>query len=121
VRERYARLVALQEEISWEENKKQLGRTLDVLVAEGEGRKDARTRRMSGRAPDNRLVHFTADAAARPGDVVTVDVTYAAPHHLVADGPVRAIRRTRGGDAWEARQGAPAGVPLGMPGIGPPR
>jgi tRNA-2-methylthio-N6-dimethylallyladenosine synthase len=120
VRERYARLVALQEEISWEENKKQLGRTLDVLVAEGEGRKDTRTRRMSGRAPDNRLVHFTADPAARPGDVATVDVTYAAPHHLVADGPVRAVRRTRGGDAWEARHAAPTGVPLGMPGIGPP-
>jgi tRNA-2-methylthio-N6-dimethylallyladenosine synthase len=54
----------------------------------------------------------------------TVEVTYAAPHHLVADGPVRAIRRTRAGDAWESRQagsGAPAGgVMLGMPAIGRP-
>src|SRR3954466_269817 len=33
VQERYERLVALQEEISWEENKRQLGRRLDVLVA----------------------------------------------------------------------------------------
>ncbi|MFD0852309.1 MiaB/RimO family radical SAM methylthiotransferase, partial [Actinomadura adrarensis] len=49
VQERYERLVALQEEISWEENKKQLGRTLEVLVAEGEGRKDGATRRLSGR------------------------------------------------------------------------
>ena len=29
------------------------------------------TMRLSGRAPDNRLVHFTpGDAAPRPGDVV---------------------------------------------------
>ena len=59
VQERYMRLVALQEEISWEENKKQVGRTLELMVAEGEGRKDGATHRLSGRAPDNRLVHFT--------------------------------------------------------------
>ena len=62
VQERYERLVALQEEISWAENKKQVGRTLEVLVAEGEGRKDDRTARLSGRAPDNRLVHFERPA-----------------------------------------------------------
>ncbi|MFB4315383.1 tRNA (N6-isopentenyl adenosine(37)-C2)-methylthiotransferase MiaB [Actinomadura sp. 21ATH] len=126
VQERYERLVALQEEISWEENKRQLGRKLEVLVAEGEGRKDGETRRLSGRARDNRLVHFRAPdeaaGAVRPGDMVTVEVTYAAPHHLVADKPVEAVRRTRAGDAWEARQGAaaPQGVALGMPGIGRP-
>jgi tRNA-2-methylthio-N6-dimethylallyladenosine synthase len=121
VQERYERLVALQEEISWAENKRQVGRTVDLLVAEGEGRKDERTHRMSGRAPDNRLVHFTAEESARPGDVVTVEVTYAAPHHLVADGPVRAVRRTRAGDAWERRMAEPPkGVALGMPGVGRP-
>jgi tRNA-2-methylthio-N6-dimethylallyladenosine synthase len=121
VQERYERLVALQEEISWAENKTQVGRTLDVLVAEGEGRKDRHTHRMSGRAPDNRLVHFTAEDTARPGDVVTVEVTYAAPHHLVADGPVRSVRRTAAGDAWERRMAEPArGVSLGMPGVGRP-
>src|ERR687889_301091 len=78
VQERYERLVALQEEISWEENKKQVGRTLEVLVAEGEGRKDDATRRLSGRAPDNRLVHFARpEEPVRPGDVVTVGITYA--------------------------------------------
>lgn len=51
VQERYMRLSALQEQISWDENKKQVGRTLDVMVAEGEGRKDGATRRLSGRAP----------------------------------------------------------------------
>src|SRR5439155_9330480 len=120
VQERYERLVALQEEISWAENKKQLGRTLEVLVAEGEGRKDGATHRLSGRAPDNRLVHFVAPAEpVRPGDMVGVEVTYAAPHHLVADKP-GTVRRTRAGDAWEARQAAPKGVSLGMPTVGPP-
>jgi tRNA-2-methylthio-N6-dimethylallyladenosine synthase len=97
-----------------------------VLVAEGEGRKDGATHRLSGRAPDNRLVHFSLPAGAsppRPGDVVTVEVTYAAPHHLVADGAYGGVRRTRAGDAWELRSGrAPdvpaAGVLLGMPTVG---
>jgi tRNA-2-methylthio-N6-dimethylallyladenosine synthase len=124
VQERYERLVALQEEISWEENKKQVGRTLEVLVAEGEGRKDDATRRLSGRAPDNRLVHFERpDEPVRPGDMVTVEITYAAPHHLLAEKPALAVRRTRAGDAWERRTTGPprpAGVLLGLPTIGAP-
>ena len=117
VRERYERLVAVADEVAWDEAKTQVGRIVDVLVAEGEGRKDDQTHRMSGRAADNRLVHFVA-ADVRPGDMVSVEVTYAAPHHLVAD-IVHGLRRTRAGDAWEARQDAgprrPVGVQLGMP------
>ncbi len=125
VTERYGRLVGLLEEISWDEAKKQIGREVEVLVATGEGKKDAVTRRLSGRARDNRLVHFAPNPDSgdpRPGDVVHATVTYAAPHHLVADGPVSAPRRTRGGDAWEAAQDrpAPTGVSLGMPTIGAP-
>lgn len=125
VQERYMRLSALQEQISWDENKKQVGRTLDVMVAEGEGRKDGATRRLSGRAPDNRLVHFTQpEQAVRPGDVVTVEITYAAPHHLLAEGTPLAVRSTRAGDAWEKRTAAaaakPAGVMLGLPASAPP-
>ncbi|MFJ1756239.1 tRNA (N6-isopentenyl adenosine(37)-C2)-methylthiotransferase MiaB [Kitasatospora sp. NPDC088134] len=126
VQERYDRLIALQEEISWEENKKQVGRKLEILVAEGEGKKDDRTDRLSGRAPDNRLVHFSRpEGGVRPGDMVTVEITYAAPHHLLAEGPVLGVRRTRAGDAWEKRQAAPAakpaGVMLGLPTIGAPQ
>jgi tRNA-2-methylthio-N6-dimethylallyladenosine synthase len=110
-------------EIAWEENKRLVGRRVELMVAEGEGRKDAATHRLSGRGPDNRLVHFAppADVAVRPGDTVTVEITYAAPHHLVADTFVSA-RRTRSGDAWEARTAAPAaaGISLGMPTIGVP-
>ena len=49
-----------------------------------------------------------APSDVRPGDMVTVEITYAAPHHLVADGAVLAVRRTRSGDAWEARTAAPS-------------
>lgn len=111
VQERYDRLVALQEEISWQENRKQEGRILQVLVAEGEGRKDGASHRWSGRAPDNRLVHFAVPPdgpVPRPGDLVDVRVSYGAPHHLVSDaaldgGPYR-VRPTRAGDAWQRRQ-----------------
>ena len=149
VQERYERLVELQERISTQENARQTGRVLEVLIADGEGRKDGATRRVSGRAADNRLVHLAlpphlaapsgaepsggagkavpapdagsgpADPRAtehldpdlpRPGDLVTVRVTHGAPHHLVADsaldGGPYAVRRTRAGDAWAARQRA---------------
>ncbi|BBZ14358.1 tRNA (N6-isopentenyl adenosine(37)-C2)-methylthiotransferase MiaB [Mycobacterium branderi] len=115
VQERYERLVALQEQISLEENRAQIGRTVELLVATGKGRKDERTARMSGRARDGRLVHFAPGAnLVRPGDVVTTVVTDAAPHHLIADGQLVAHRRTRAGDAHES---APRGVGLGMPAV----
>jgi tRNA-2-methylthio-N6-dimethylallyladenosine synthase len=127
VKDRYGRLVELADEIAWEEGKALVGRTVELMVAEGEGRKDTATKRLSGRAPDNRLVHFEADFSSvggepRPGDMVTAEITYAAPHHLVADGPVRALRRTRAGHAWESRTRGlrPAGVGLGMPTVGVP-
>jgi tRNA-2-methylthio-N6-dimethylallyladenosine synthase len=121
VQERYERLIAAQEEISWAENRALIGRRVELLVAAGEGSKDARTGRLSGRARDGRLVHVARDAAVRPGDVVDTVVTAAAPHHLVADGPLLAHRRTRAGDAAEAgiRPITP-GVLLGMPTVGAP-
>jgi len=117
VQERYERLIAIANDISWQENRAFVGQRVEVLLAEGEGRKDEATARVSGRARDNRLVHVAlpADAHVRPGDIVDATVTYAAPHHLVAD-EVHGSRRTRSGDAWESRtQSAPVGVSLGMP------
>ncbi len=117
VQERYERLAALQDRISWEENTKVIGREVEVLVANGEGRKDADTHRMSGRAADSRLVHFDVPVGSdvpRPGDMVTVTITQAKPFHLIADSadgaPLR-IRRTRAGDAWDRAQSESCAVP----------
>ena len=129
VQERYERLVALQEEISWAENKKQVGRTLEVLVAEGEGRKDGATHRLSGRAPDNRLVHFARPATQpppRPGDVVD-----GRDHLRRPAPPARRRRRADGrpcaapapatpGSSAPPRRRRPAGVLLGLPTVGAP-
>jgi tRNA-2-methylthio-N6-dimethylallyladenosine synthase len=126
VQERYLRLTALQDEISWDENNRLVGTKVELLVAAGEGSKDAQRGRLSGRARDGRLVHFRAGGevgadGVRPGDVVETVVTQAAPHHLVADGALISHRRTRAGDASEAgtRPSTP-GVLLGMPQIGVP-
>ena len=88
----------------------------------------ARTRRPGAcpgvRATAGWCTSRPATPRIRPGDVVTVEVTYGAPHHLVADGPPLAHRRTRAGDAHEAGQrptgpgGASTG--LGLPGFGTP-
>ncbi|MCX5070575.1 tRNA (N6-isopentenyl adenosine(37)-C2)-methylthiotransferase MiaB [Micromonospora lupini] len=124
VQERYERLIACVEDISWAENKRLVGEAVEVLVAVGEGRKDERTGRLSGRARDGRLVHFDAGSFAgsiRPGDIVQTTVTYAAPHHLNADGAPLSHRRTRAGDAAEAgRSPRTPGVLLGLPTIGAP-
>jgi len=114
VAERYQRLVELVDDVAWSENKKLHGATLEVLVAEGEGRKDETTQRLSGRARDNRLVHLAA-CDAQPGDVATVRVTYAAPHHLVAD-DVLSVRR-RAPRAHPQAQPQPSGVFVGMPSV----
>jgi len=120
VQDRYDRLVALLEEICTQENAKLDGATVEVLVAEGEGRKDAATHRMSGRARDNRLVHFNPHGARpRPGDIVTTVVTGTAPHYLLADGEPLSVRRTRAADAWEMRQAAPTPAPAALASPGP--
>ena len=129
IQERYERLLELVNAIAWEENQKLTGSDVEVLVATGEGKKDSQTNRMTGRARDNRLVHFEIPEGAetpRPGDVVTVTVSRAAPYFLVADsvaGSKYELRRTAGGDAWDRSQlescGAPelggSKVTLGLP------
>lgn len=127
VQERYDRLIALQEQITLEENEKLVGAEVELLVAAGEGRKNAETHRMSGRARDGRLVHFRpdgeVDGPVRAGDVITTVVTAAAPHHLIADGPILTHRRTRAGDSHErgiTPKTPPIGVGLGLPQIGAP-
>ncbi|MGO1234894.1 tRNA (N6-isopentenyl adenosine(37)-C2)-methylthiotransferase MiaB [Microbacterium gubbeenense] len=120
VTERYDRLMALQKRITLEENEKQVGRRLEVLVSTGEGKKDAATHRLTGRAEDNRLVHFEVPEGSetpRPGDVVSVEVTHAAPSHLLADsidGAPLVVRRTRAGDAYDRSLSASCAVPTAV-------
>jgi len=136
VQERYERLIALQDRLSWEGNRALVGREVEVLAGAGDGRKDGLTSRVTGRARDNRLVHVGLPdgvARPRPGDLVTVRVTDAKPAFLVADaeGPADlSVERTRAGDAWDAREAASCGTPstggparpiaLGLPGLRAP-
>ncbi|QDR78705.1 tRNA (N6-isopentenyl adenosine(37)-C2)-methylthiotransferase MiaB [Corynebacterium sanguinis] len=127
VQKRFERLVALQERISAEENAKLIGTEVELLVQAGGGKKNDSTQRMSGRARDGRLVHFTPrgeiDQEVRPGDVVYVAVTDAKPHYLIADSGVVKHRRTKAGDnsaAGDVPTTAPIGVGLGLPSIGKP-
>lgn len=117
VGDRYARLVQVVDECALAGNREQVGSVVEVLVSAGEGRKDGDTHRMSGRARDGRLVHFTPTGAAvdgtiRPGDYVMTTVTYGAPHYLIADGDIAMHRRTRAGDRSER------GFVLRTPGVG---
>jgi len=119
VQERYERLTAVQDRITFEENSRLEGSVVEVLVAEGEGEREHTTHRLSGRSRDHRLVHLAlppglpAADRPRPGDLVTATVTRAAPFYLLADSALEAaggslapeqfsVRRTRSGDAWEA-------------------
>jgi tRNA-2-methylthio-N6-dimethylallyladenosine synthase len=118
VQERYERLLALCNDLAWQENKALVGTEVEVLVANNEGRKDAATNRMSGRDRTNRLVHFDIPAGGdvpRPGDLVSVQVTEAKPYFLLADsaeGLPYSVRRTRSGDAWDLAQAASCAIPV---------
>ncbi|MFP5298569.1 MAG: tRNA (N6-isopentenyl adenosine(37)-C2)-methylthiotransferase MiaB [Actinomycetota bacterium] len=78
VQERFDRLVALQEEISFQHNLDMVGKTYEVVV-EGVSKKD--DQRLTGRTRTNKLIHFPSDQA-QPGSFRTVEVTSAHPHHL---------------------------------------
>jgi tRNA-2-methylthio-N6-dimethylallyladenosine synthase len=77
VSERFARLVALQDEISYENNLAQVGRVEGVMV-EGPSRKDPLV--ATTRTRGNRIVHV--DGVLEPGSILDVVVTRAGAHHL---------------------------------------
>ncbi len=122
VSERYVRLVEAVEEGALAGARAQVGRRVEVLVGDAVGRKDAENHRISGRARDGRLVHARVPdggAVPRPGDVVDVVVTSAAPHHLMADAPAGwSVRRTRAGDAHDRRAAASCAPPSANAGGG---
>ena len=101
VGERYTRLHEHQQKISLAVNQKAVGSVHRALVSEIEGRRDEVQSRMTGKTEDFRIVHFSQDTDARPGDFVDVLITDASAHYLIADAV--SVTRTRGGDAHEAR------------------
>ena len=134
VQERYERLVALQEEIPGGETGlwKAARSRLSSPRGGPQGRRDPAPLRPGAGQPARALhapARPPAPDAPRPGDLVTVEVTYGAPHHLVADSALRggpySVRRTAGGEAWSAEQAPDASRPplvsLGMPSRGRPR
>ncbi|NDB17842.1 MAG: tRNA (N6-isopentenyl adenosine(37)-C2)-methylthiotransferase MiaB [Actinobacteria bacterium] len=136
VAQRYRELAAVVEEVAWSENRALLGNEVEVLITATDGRKDEQTQRISGRAPDNRLVHIggsptlgDGQRAVGPGDFVTARITHAAPFNLIADDIV-SVRGTRAAQAWAAadelavlqgEQGAAGrAVSLGLPAMPSP-
>ncbi len=75
VQARFDRLVALQQEISLERMREQVGTMVEILV-EGIGRKG----RLQGRTRTNRVVHLDGDHA--PGTFLDTRIVAARPHHL---------------------------------------
>ncbi|HEV2756724.1 MAG TPA: tRNA (N6-isopentenyl adenosine(37)-C2)-methylthiotransferase MiaB [Actinomycetota bacterium] len=81
VQERYDRLVELQDRISFERNRAQVGKVEEVLV-EGPSKKDPD--KLTGRTRTNKLVHFPSDGADE-GTFRTVRIAAAHPHFLGGD------------------------------------
>ncbi|HEY6597077.1 MAG TPA: tRNA (N6-isopentenyl adenosine(37)-C2)-methylthiotransferase MiaB [Asanoa sp.] len=92
VRDRFSRLAELQEGISLERNRALVGTEVELLVELVASKTDPT--RMSGRTRTNKLCHFPASPGVAPGDLVTVPVERAAPHHLLG-GPVLAHQPRR--------------------------
>jgi tRNA-2-methylthio-N6-dimethylallyladenosine synthase len=146
VRERFQRLVALQERISLERNRALVGSEVELLVERASSKNDPT--RMSGRTRSNKLCHFPGQVGGAaglvggaagqvggaagqvegvpvgrgpggspagpiaPGDLVTVRVEQAAPHHLVG-GPALAHRPRRAPAASCSTAPPPRALPAG--------
>ena len=77
IQERFDRLVALQNDITYARNRDQVGRIEEVLVS-GPSRKDPTV--VTARTRGNRPVHV--DGTFEAGSFLTVEITRAAPHNL---------------------------------------
>ncbi len=98
VQERFDRLVALQERISFERMREMEGRTVEILV-EGVGRKGG----AQGRTRTNKVVHLAGDH--QPGTFLDARIVAAHPHHLTGE----LVRVIDGAAAGSLREPAAAG------------
>ena len=80
VAERFQRLRVVVEHSALLKHQARIGRIEEVVV-EGPSKKDATV--MSGRTRQNKLVHFTPTQPMRIGSFALVEITSAAPHHLM--------------------------------------
>lgn len=80
-KEQLNRLIALQEEISWQKNRALIGTIQEVLV-EGGGRKSPR--QLIGRTRTDKIVAFDGEAEM-PGKLVKVKIIEAWPHTLFGE------------------------------------
>ncbi len=78
--ERFQRLRIVVERSALAKHQARVGMVEEVLV-EGPSKKDPSV--LSGRTRQNKLVHFTPPTPLRVGTYATVEVTSAAPHHLM--------------------------------------
>jgi tRNA-2-methylthio-N6-dimethylallyladenosine synthase len=79
VAERFERLRVVVERSALARHRARIGRVEEVLV-EGPSKRDPDV--TTGRTRQNKLIHFRAPVAVRPGAYAEVRVTEAAPHHL---------------------------------------
>jgi tRNA-2-methylthio-N6-dimethylallyladenosine synthase len=82
VKDRFDRLAEMQNEISLQRNREEVGKNLEVLV-EGPSRKDPAT--VTARSRGGKVVHVKGSWPA--GTFLDVEVQGAAPHHLVGRVP----------------------------------
>lgn len=119
MKERYDALHILQQEMSQIVNQEVVGTSQEILVADYEGRRYGGKARMTGRTKDFRLAHFAVDEnnQPRPGDAVISKITKASPNFVLAEDAPISIRKTRGGDATEARskESGASAIMVGMP------
>ena len=128
VQERYMRLVAVADEVAWAENRALEGRRRRADGRRGggpQGRRDPPALRPRARQPAGALHARPGGRLARRGPSRRHGrgvITYGAPHHLVADGPVRLgppyPRRRRLGEPHRhpRRPGSRSGLPtIGVP------
>ena len=80
--ERFERLRLVVERAALRKHEARVGRVEEVLV-EGPSKRDPSV--ISGRTRQNKLVHFESPIPLRVGSYATVEVTRAAPHHLIGD------------------------------------
>ncbi|MCU1363818.1 MAG: modification enzyme MiaB family [Acidimicrobiaceae bacterium] len=83
IKERFERLKDVTDRSALRRHQARVGRREEVLV-EGPSRRNEQM--LSGRTRQGKLIHFPlSEGAARAGSLVSVDVTYGAPYHLLGE------------------------------------